>query len=138
MMGRFFSEGLRDAERRIGHLTAGVPLDDPRVVEVISASRAVGLGARVFAVTSRAIASSAVVAAASRGADRWRLLGSSDQRLAAGVVLITAAAVHLALVMGRGDAPGWLWAILPGIAAAAGCLLVGVSGVFGSGKVPHR
>ena len=138
MIQRFFSEGLRDAERRLGRLTAGVPLDHPRLVDVITASGAVGLGARVFAFTSRAGSSSAVVAAASRGAEWWRGLGSADQRLALGVVLFTAAAVHVALVMGRGDSPGWLWAILPGIAAAAGCLLVGASGFFGSGKVAHR
>lgn len=44
-----------------------------------------------------------------------------------GIAMLTAAAVHVGLRVVQGSGAGWLWLIVPGIAAAQGLLLVAAS-----------
>lgn len=134
MIRQFFRDGFSDAEQRLAGITLGAPADDPRVTQVITASRAVGAVGRVLGIVGAAAESSAFVAAGREAVERWRHLAPPAQRLAGGVTLMTAAAVHVSLTLWRGITPGWLWLILPGMAAAVGGLLLAASGSAGDGK----
>lgn len=58
---------------------------------------------------------------------RWGSAAPARQRMAVGVILLSAVAVHLALMSLNATQPGWFWLILPGIASAIGATLVASS-----------
>ena len=57
----------------------------------------------------------------------WSSAAPARQRMAAGVILLSAVAAHLALMSLNAAPPGWFWLILPGIASAIGATLVASS-----------
>ena len=94
----------------------------------MASSRVFGLVDGAAARIRRAAETSATVAAANRSRDGWRLLGWPVRRLLAGTVLLIGTAVHVGLTGWQTAPPGWLWLIVPGIAATCGLLLVAASG----------
>jgi hypothetical protein len=120
-LDEFFSQGLRDAERRLPLLKPVEPRDHDRVLALARSSRVVRFMHRVIGVAAGAVESSAVVAAVRRlvgGPDeghRWRALG---------VALVVAALVHIGLVVWHELPPSWLWLIVPGFAVVAGVVLM--------------
>jgi hypothetical protein len=53
---------------------------------------------------------------------QWSAMAAPRRRLAAGIILLVASAVHVALNLLTGDSAGWFWLIIPGLAAVAGLL----------------
>jgi len=82
---------------------------------------------RVVAGLSRAAGSSLVLGRLRPLAERWSSAARARQQMAAGVVLLSAATVHLMLMSLNEAQPGWFWLILPGTAAAIGATLVAFS-----------
>jgi hypothetical protein len=82
---------------------------------------------RVVAGLGRAAGSSLVLGRVRTLAERWESAASPRQRMAGGVVLLSAASVHLMLMSLNDAPPGWFWLILPGMAAAIGATLVASS-----------
>lgn len=119
---RFVVRGLRDAEVRLRRITRPDPAMEAEVVGVVEQSAVVrGLNAALLWVRASG-GSSIVVATVSR---LWeQTAGAPHMRRLAGVVLLTAAVVHVLMMAAVGGAPGWLWLIVPGLAAAAGLLLL--------------
>jgi hypothetical protein len=81
-------------------------------------------------VISRAAERFARLYAASRTAARiaalerqWRELACADRLRFAGIVLMVAPAVHIAVALSHQPLPDWRWLVVPGIAAAQGALL---------------
>ena len=53
---------------------------------------------------------------------QWSATSAPRRRLAAGIILLVACAVHVALNLLTGDSAGRFWLIIPGLAALAGLL----------------
>lgn len=53
---------------------------------------------------------------------QWSAMPAPRRRLAAGIILLVASAVHVALNLLTGDSAGRFWLIIPGLAALAGLL----------------
>jgi hypothetical protein len=87
---------------------------------------------RVVAGLSRAAESSLVLGRLRPLSERWGSTAIPRRRMASGVVLLSAAAVHLMLMSINDAPPGWFWLILPGMAAAIGATLVASSFDAGS------
>jgi hypothetical protein len=120
---RFLTAGLRDAERRLPWLAVSEPRGEQRVVTVIESGLVFGAVDRALARVRRAGESSKLVVGTRRVAATWTKLPRRSRRLAAGVVLLTAASVHLGLTASQQVPPGWLWSIPSGFAAVIGGLL---------------
>lgn len=120
----FFSQGLRDAERRVPLLRPIDTRDHERLLSIAESSR-------VFQFVD-AVAQRAVGACESSVVVNWARLvlsraGASQQRLFAGIVLMAAALVHVGLVGWHEPPPLWLWLIAPVLSAAFGVVLVAFS-----------
>ena len=53
---------------------------------------------------------------------QWSAMAAPRRRVAAGIILMVASAVHVALNLLTGDSAGRFWLIIPGLAALAGLL----------------
>ena len=98
--------------------------DDARVTAAIDSSRIFRWLDRVVvwmwstAATSQSGARIAALAA------WWRALPMDLFRLGLGTLIVTAAAVHVVLMLALGQRESWLWPLIPAIAAAAGATLL--------------
>ena len=98
--------------------------DDSRLTAAIESSR-------LFAWLDRGVAWMWSTAATSQSgaklaslAEWWRLLPMDLFRLGLGTLMVTAAAVHIVLMLALGQRESWLWPLIPAIAAAAGATLL--------------
>ena len=123
-LSRFLDGGLADAEQRIARRLPPPLTDHPWVAHVV-ASGIVARGiARVIAAGRASLGSSRVLARLRPLAASWQAADWASQRRGLGVLLLAAVATHLVLVLASTAPRGWLWLILPGIAAAVGLLLL--------------
>jgi hypothetical protein len=120
---RFLSVGVGDAVTRLARVTACEAPDEADVVRAVETSSVVAAIERVLDAVSAAARTSVVVRLATARSKAW--LGQPLVRRArgAGVALLTAVAVHLALAFWQGPMAGWLWLVIPALAAAFGALL---------------
>lgn len=115
---------VRDAEQRAARITAREPLDEPHVSAVLQTSVVFGTADEVVHRLWRATERSAAWTSARAAMARWNRLPWMRQRFTLGATLLVAVGVHLSLTAWQGQGPGWLWLILPGIAATVGVLLI--------------
>lgn len=118
-------------------MSAPAPAGERWVVQVIESSALFGGADRAVARAWHAAGSSRTAASAQRLASAWGALGAPLRRLAAGVVLVSGSAAHLALTVTGPLPPGWMWMVLPGLYVALGLLLVAASGVWAAPKSPR-
>jgi hypothetical protein len=131
-VSRFFGAGVRDAERRIAALTASRPDDEPRVVSQLESSAVFGVVSRAVNLLACAYESSALVTMATRLIDHSYTSASwGCRRFSAGVVLVVAAATYVGLYLVQQSPTGWLWLVVPAMAAIIGALLIAASSVSG-------
>ena len=121
MFDDFFTQGLRDAERRLPLLRPIRPSDQEAIVSIVRTSQFFRFVDRWVELMSRASANS-VALNGLRGA--WIGIEAAQQRLIIGIGLLVAALVHVGLVWWHEAPPSWLWLILPALATALGALLV--------------
>ena len=121
---RFIDAGLRDADRRLSWFVRPLSVDTPDLVSVADSSIAVRGAERMLAIARRAAMSSRLAGYAATSAAEWRHWPSGAQRFGAGITLLAAVAVHVGLTLWVQPPPGFFWLIVPGLAAAAGMLLV--------------
>jgi EamA domain-containing membrane protein RarD len=123
-LSRFLDAGLADAERRIARRLPPPLTDHPWVANVVASGTVARGIARVIAAGRASLGSSRVVALLRPLAASWREADWAAQRRGLGVLLLTAVATHLVLVLASTTPRGWLWLILPGMASAVGLLLL--------------
>lgn len=120
---RFLSVGISDAVRSLSRLTDRVGPDEAAVARVIESSATVAAVTRLRA-HARTAARTSLIATAWRTAWReWREQSLSDRTRSTGLALLTAAGVHLGLSLWRRPVAGWLWLVVPVLAAAFGALM---------------
>lgn len=103
-----------------------------RVAAVIKASVVFGVLDRALDRVWRSAASSSAASAATQLVSGWMNLDQAARRLALGTMLIAAVAAHLVWTLLTHVPPGWLWLVVPGLAAAIGLLLVAASRLPGA------
>jgi uncharacterized protein (DUF2345 family) len=107
----------------VKHSTAG---DDPRVVEALRSSVLLGAASSVMHAMWRGVSASRTAAQMTAAKDEWDRHSRQDRQFAVGVMLVTAAVTGVGLIAAHEMPPGWLWLVLPGIAATLGAL--GIAG----------
>ena len=122
----FFTQGMRDAEQRVSLLRPIRPEEQQALLTIVRSSQTFRFIDVVVDRVTRACERSVVLQSARA---LWTGTAPDQRRLAGGVGLIVAAAVHVGLIVWQERPPSWLWLILPSAAAAAGVLLVTFSGV---------
>jgi hypothetical protein len=133
-MTGFFRSGLNDTDRRLGRITAPMPVDRPEVIAIVRGSRVVDAAAGAFAWAARVSAASLLAQSARAARDAWTTIAWPARRRMAGVVLLVGAVVHIGLTMLNGPPPLWLWLLFPALFAALGALLIAASA--GSPQAP--
>ena len=126
-IARFVDAGLTDAEQRIASRLPPPVIDDPWVARVVES----GVLARALTWSIRsgrsAVATSRAVAIVRVTTTSWRHAPWAARRRTAGLCLLVAVITHVVLVGALNRPVGWLWLILPGIAAMVGFVLVAAS-----------
>jgi hypothetical protein len=117
----FFTQGLRDAERRLPLLRPIRPCDQEQIVSIVRSSRFFRFVDRWVDLIQRACVNSIAVDRVRR---TWTGIEVAQQRLMVGLGLMAAALVHVGLVWWHEAPPSWLWLILPALATALGVLLL--------------
>ena len=123
-IARFVNAGLTDAETRIVRRLPPATIDDPWVTRVVAS----GVLARglswVIRTGRRAVATSRVAAIVGGATASWQNTGWAARRWAAGLFLLAAVITHVSLTVAAQDPAGWLWLVLPGIAAMVAVVLI--------------
>jgi hypothetical protein len=112
----------------------GLPGDDPRVLAIVSSSILVRTLTRVVNVALHAFETSAIAARGRALAADWAAAEWQGRRRAAGLAVLVAVPVHVALSLWQGVPPGWLWLMAPACAAVFGLFLLAASGPFGPSR----
>jgi hypothetical protein len=102
-----------------GRAAAAVERD---VKVVLDHSRVVDAAEHAAGTAARTIASSTAAQHAGRLVETWRGLPGAQRRGAIGTVLLAGVATHLGLTAWQGLPSGWLWLVLPALAAGVGAL----------------
>lgn len=118
---RLLGGGLRDAECRLARLTAPSARDESRVVEIVGDSAVVRGAQRVAHSVTAAGGGSAIAGAVAAYVAPWAAAWRARET---GLVLTVAALTYIGLSRLGDVPPGWLWLILPLLAATAGVMLV--------------
>jgi hypothetical protein len=98
--------------------------DDAELVAVFETSGVVRGIERVADAVSVAGRGSVVLTMVAAARREWLRQSAVDRTRRAGIALISAATVHLMLVLWQGPLPGWLWLVVPALAVAFGALMV--------------
>jgi hypothetical protein len=99
--------------------------DDERAVMALVEQSALARGAAGLAETLYgSLPHSRLASAWSHVALAWRSADRATRLRAAGIALLAAVVVHLAMSALRPPAAGWLWLVLPAIAVAEALLLI--------------
>lgn len=94
------------------------------LVAVVESSGFVRGVERVVGVVCEAGRTSAVVALVTGALGAWLRQSLIDRIRLSGVALVSAAVVHLALMLWHGPTPGWLWLVVPALAVGFGGLMM--------------
>jgi hypothetical protein len=123
---RSFASALKQIDRRFA-FTRQNAADDEAALGVVRASgifrRLSRIGTGWSAANERSWCRSWVRSAVKH----WQGSRWSVRVRVAGVCLVTAAAVHVALNLAFATSQGWLWLVIPLLAASIGVLFIGVS-----------
>ena len=120
---RFVSVGVGDARRSLARLTAEVPVDETGVPEVFASSATLGAVVAGIGNLRAAARSSVLVAAATALATAWREQSPAARAQSSGIALLTSAGTYVGLSLWRQPVAGWLWLVVPVLAASFGALL---------------
>ncbi len=121
-LGRFFTLGMEDADRRLAAALEPRPLD--------AADRYLESSAFVGAIdrATRRLGEWWLASQAGRALTTITRNFSSEPRQsqyqAIGVCLLAAVAAHVVLTLSNGPRPGWFWAVIPAMVATFAALLV--------------
>jgi hypothetical protein len=126
-LGAFLVSGLRDAERRLRASVDAGPVDDRAVARVAGRSAVVRAVDRGLAFGERVLQASMAGRMWTRMRTAWDSRPASSRLQAIGAALLVAVASHLALQLWQGAPAGWLWLVLPVLAAFSGLVLVAAS-----------
>ena len=121
---RFVRVGTGDAVRSLARLTDRVGPDEAGVAGVIESSATITAVARVLSHLQVAAHTSVIAMAWSAQWTAWREQSPADRTRSTGVAFLAAAGVHLGLSLWRRPVAGWLWLVVPALAAAFGALMV--------------
>lgn len=119
-LDRFFSEGLRNAERRLPLIAPVTPREEEAVVAMVRSSVVVRLCDRVIDLGQSAWRTSAVAGPLRA---MWNEIAPSERCLLIGLALMVASTLHIGLVLWHERPIGWLWVIVPALALVWGVLL---------------
>ena len=97
--------------------------DDPRVVDALEQSVLIRACSTVLDTMWHAAEASRVAEMANQAIGWWTSHRLSERRTSIGIAAMTGAAVHVALVAAQQPPPGWLWLVLPALAATTGAML---------------
>ena len=103
-------------------MTAG-HRDDPDVVRSLSASYLLRPVDAAIRAVWRGAAVSRTAGVYQRARARWGLLTPAGRHARIGIILVVAAVTHVGWQWWQEPPPGWLWLMVPGLAAAAGAML---------------
>lgn len=117
---RFVTCGAGDAVHRLGRLTSPESVDETGVALVLARSTAVRSVDRIVNGLEASARTSVFAAWWLGRRTSWLNQSPVARERQIGVFLMTAAIVHLALSMAQGHPAGWLWLVVPAVAAAAG------------------
>jgi hypothetical protein len=108
--------------------------DDEQVVALLASSALVRRADRAVQLTAKVIRSSAAADTLRRAAAAWSVGRSARRRFSIGLILVVASVVNVGLTTATGSVPGWLWMVIPGLAAAIGAVMM----VFGAAAREER
>jgi hypothetical protein len=128
----FFTKGLHDAEQRVSLLRPIRPEEQQALLTILRSSQVFRFIDLVVDRVTRAGDTSMVVQSVRQ---LWSGTASAQKRLVGGIGLLVAASVHVGLVTWHEQPPSWLWLIVPGLAVAAGLLLLAFAGTEGKEHV---
>jgi hypothetical protein len=117
---RFFSEGMKDAARRLPPLAEPRAGDEQAAVAVLESSAVITILDRAITRAARAFDTSIAVSTARR---IWHSVAPADRALIAAIALIVAPFVHVGLVMWQERPAGWMWLLLPGLSLGIGLVI---------------
>lgn len=121
---QFVRAGLDDADERIARRLPPDVIDHPWVRDSIGSGIVSGWIARAVAMARAACGSSIALAAVRTAQSAWAAAHWSARRRTIGLLLLTAVAVHAALMSWNGPPAGWIWTIVPGLTTALAVLLL--------------
>jgi hypothetical protein len=110
---RFFAHGIQHAESRVSRLTEPGDARDRELIAVLEGSMLARAARRVDAAMRAARSTSRLWPGLATARSEWRW----------GPPILIAVATHAMLILSQGTI-GWLWMVIPAVAAAAGLLLV--------------
>jgi hypothetical protein len=97
---------------------------DDQVVALLASSAFVRRADRAVQWATKVIQISAIAATSRHAAAEWWSIAPSRRRFSIGLTLAVAAFVNVVLTVATGSIPGWVWAVIPGLAAAVGAAMM--------------
>jgi len=97
---------------------------DEHVVALLESSAIVRRADRAVQLAATEIRSSLVAATMRGAAAAWFAVTPAGRRFSIGLTLVVAALVNVVLTSVTGSIPGWLWMVIPGLAAAIGAVMM--------------
>ena len=125
---RFVTGALKQIDRRFAFTRENAAADEAALA-VVRASGIFHRFSRIGTAWSAANDRSWCMSWVRSAVKQWQEGPWSARVRAAGVCLVTASAVHLALNLAFATSQGWLWLVLPLLVVSIGVLFIGVSGV---------
>lgn len=107
-------------------MTASAQPDEAGVAEVLASSATLRGVATAINRLRAASGTSVFVAAAVARVSAWRDQSATERVRSTGIALLAAAATYISLSIWRRPVAGWLWLVIPGLAAAFGALMAAV------------
>ena len=97
---------------------------DEQVVALLESSALVRRADRAVQLAATEIRSSVVAATLRRVTAGWLAVTPAGRRFSIGLTRVVAALVNVVLTSVTGSIPGWLWTVIPGLAAAIGVVMM--------------
>jgi uncharacterized membrane protein HdeD (DUF308 family) len=107
---------------------------DEQVVALLASSALVRRADRAAQLAAKEIRSSAVADTLRRAAAAWSVVTAARRRFSIGLTLVVSSVVNVGLTTATGSVPGWLWMVIPGLAATIGAVMM----VFGAAAREER
>lgn len=119
---RFITLGARDADHRVAAALAprSFAATDRYLLSSIVVRFADRLTRRIQKLWSASVAGGTAFAIH----ERWRHAAWMERYQTLGLIVVVAAAVHVALTVVQGPRPGWFWLIIPALTSAFAMLLL--------------
>ena len=119
---RFLSDGARDADARLAAALTAPPLDPAD--SYLHTSAIVRAVDRMTVSLQRSWQSSATGQTLAHAANAFAGEPRRDRWSAVGLIVLTAVAVHVFLMIVNAPRPGWFWIVIPALAALFGALVL--------------